>query len=336
MEDLNVSDQYESLMNDMDKLVHEMLTTHLKFEKAASLSTSEVQKMEELAKEKLAEYNTQAFSWPEEFRASFEANMNALSLQIQQKTMDSQQYFKEIDILFQRFSAQVDHFSYSLTKLIENVTRKVKVSLLLESEDPLAGVVRRRISAPKSYAELLSQVRSKFNIEHDFHVVRINGHIKNLIGSQLELLETYEEVLANANSSAADDKQQRIECKFCVVFSSRKREKSQSPDTKEANKKMKYSTWTTEDIVKLRTAIFRLGFGSWIKIQEDYFPKRSVDSIRSFAEKHLKDEESACDKELLDRRLFVKIAADTATVSRIALECAEKGQVDQGEEEPQD
>ena len=165
--------------------------------------------------------------------------------------------------------------------------------------------------------------------------MRVNGHIKNLIGGQLELLETYEQVLAIANASAAADgnNQQRFD------FSSRKREKSQSPDTKEARKKMKYSPWTNEDIVKLRTAIFRLRFGSWKKIQEDYFPERSVDSIRSFAEKHLKDEESACDKELLDRRLFVKIEADTAKVSRIALERAEKGQVDQyqeGEEEPQD
>jgi hypothetical protein len=108
--------------------------------------------------------------------------------------------------------------------------------------------------------------------------LRVNGHIKNLFGGQLELLETYEQVLAIANASAAaddDNHQQRLECRFHIVFSSRKREKSQSPDTKEAKKKMKYSAWTNEDIVKLRTSIFRLGFGSWKKIQEDYFPERS-------------------------------------------------------------
>jgi hypothetical protein len=86
---------------------------------------------------------------------------------------------------------------------------------------------------------------------------------------------------------------------------------------------MKYVPWTTEDNVKLRTAIFRLGVGSWRKIQEEYFPERSYNSFRSHAEKNLKDEESMCDKELLDRKIMVTIAADTAKVVRTALESAD-------------
>jgi hypothetical protein len=43
-------------------------------------------KIEQFAQEKLMEYHTQAFSWPEEVRTSFEENMHALSLQIQQKS----------------------------------------------------------------------------------------------------------------------------------------------------------------------------------------------------------------------------------------------------------
>jgi hypothetical protein len=169
-------------------------------------------------------------------------------------------------------------------------------------------------------------VKSKFNIQHDFHVLRIDGNIKNMIGSQLELLQTYEEVLEDSLYDENENNKKLIECRFWVVFSSRKRERTPSPEqdtsaeSDHQRKRMKYVPWTTEDNVKLRTAIFRLGFGSWRKIQEEYFPERSYNSIRSHAEKNLKDEESACDKELLDRRLMVTIAADTAKVARIALE----------------
>jgi hypothetical protein len=61
----------------------------------------------------------------------------------------------------------------------------------------------------------------------DDDVVRVNGNIRNMIGSQLELLETYEEVLTDSNSR---DEKRRIECKFLVIFSSRKSEKSETPD----------------------------------------------------------------------------------------------------------
>ncbi len=52
-----VTDTYETLINEMDTLVYRMLNTMYEYDKAASISASEIEKMEQLTKENLQEYH---------------------------------------------------------------------------------------------------------------------------------------------------------------------------------------------------------------------------------------------------------------------------------------